>query len=364
MFLCIFQHQFDDDYYDQGGGEDVKPVFQDSGDELDDGQWDHWQGQAVDTGHYAPHVDDPDFNMDADYDPANAPKKSKKKKKKNKLAQVLETKKPVFDPEEKTFEQYLDEYYKLDYEDIIDGMPCRFKYRKTVPNDYGLSVDEVLNAREKELNAWASLKKMSQYRSEQEEGADLNVYSRKGKNQKKKLNILPSLYQPKKEDTTETEVTSMSQDQDKDTLKEFTGDTTNTKPTQNQDSTDKVKHQKSITATATVTTEMLSKKKKNKKKKREKSEIGEVPVKKQKLDSSETDKEKQETTSHNDTVIPSPVLSKEHAKKGKNRKKKKHNEDRKMKMSEERLKAYGINPQKYKYMKKEELFKFKSGGNE
>ena len=36
--------------------------------------------------------------MDADYDPATAPKKSKKKKKKNKLAEALETKKPIFNP--------------------------------------------------------------------------------------------------------------------------------------------------------------------------------------------------------------------------------------------------------------------------
>ena len=37
LSILTFQRQFSENYYDEGEVEGVKPVFQDSGDEFDDG---------------------------------------------------------------------------------------------------------------------------------------------------------------------------------------------------------------------------------------------------------------------------------------------------------------------------------------
>jgi hypothetical protein len=41
------------------------------------------------------------------------------------------------------FERYFDDYYKLDCEDVIGDVKCRFGYRKTKRCTYGLTIDEV-----------------------------------------------------------------------------------------------------------------------------------------------------------------------------------------------------------------------------
>jgi protein KRI1 len=70
--------------------------------------------------------------------------------------------------EKKVKAKMQEELYKLDYEDIVAGMPTRFKYRKVEANDYGLSAREVLMARDTSLKELVSLKKMAAYNEEGE----------------------------------------------------------------------------------------------------------------------------------------------------------------------------------------------------
>jgi protein KRI1 len=99
--------------------------------------------------------------MDCDYDPSM----DKRAKKQTRAAKRKEKKKLLIDEEEKdeeindnrknrkipkynsamgSFEKYIDEYYSLDCEDVVSGVPTRYTYNKVLPNDYGLTIEEVL----------------------------------------------------------------------------------------------------------------------------------------------------------------------------------------------------------------------------
>jgi len=101
--------------------------------------------------------------------------------------------KATFNPDSQSFGDFLDEYYQLDYEDLIDDIPCRFKYRNVEPTDYGLTTDEILYSEDAELNKWYSVRKATQFKTEEEEKADIEKYNQK-KSMKKKERILYSFY--------------------------------------------------------------------------------------------------------------------------------------------------------------------------
>ena len=50
-----------------------------------------------------------------------------KDKKKSLFKKAIEKEKPVFDPNLKTFDEYIEEYYKLNFEDVIGKTPVRFE---------------------------------------------------------------------------------------------------------------------------------------------------------------------------------------------------------------------------------------------
>lgn len=208
------QTLFNDEFYTGEEG-DEKPEFPDLDEELEIERWDKLHKDQINNdteyndGTYA---EDEDFNMDCDYDPCTSTqnelientKGKKKRKRKSKFAKAVSETKPVFDPNDKTYEEYLDEYYKLDCEDIVGGIPCRFKYRQVAPNNFGLTIEEILTANDKELNRWASIKKAMQYRPDHIEKYDQIAYSKKAQNEALKRKILPSLYAD--EGTSSTEV--------------------------------------------------------------------------------------------------------------------------------------------------------------
>lgn len=64
----------------------------------------------------------------------------------------------------KEAEKLMDELYNLDYEDMIGDMPVRFHYTKVKPFSYGLTSEDIMEANDKELRQFVSMKKLAPYR--------------------------------------------------------------------------------------------------------------------------------------------------------------------------------------------------------
>uniref|UniRef100_A0A9J2PXU3 Protein KRI1 homolog n=1 Tax=Ascaris lumbricoides TaxID=6252 RepID=A0A9J2PXU3_ASCLU len=202
------QELFNSNYYEKEADDDAeKPVFSDlSDDSSDESNYDNFAigtthqetveaheesslNETTTNGHHQ------DINSEESLYREKKPT-ARRKKRNSRFAEAVLRKKPLFDPsmfflKEKTFEEYFNEYYSLDYEDIIGGdITTRFKYRNVAANSFGLTADEILYADDRQLNAWASLKKVTAYRTDAEERYDIQAYEKKAKNIEKKRRIL------------------------------------------------------------------------------------------------------------------------------------------------------------------------------
>jgi protein KRI1 len=63
-------------------------------------------------------------------------------------------------------DEYMDEVYGLEFNDMVAGMPTRFKYTTAAPQTFALTPAEILMATDKELNQYVSVKRYAPYRAE------------------------------------------------------------------------------------------------------------------------------------------------------------------------------------------------------
>lgn len=221
---------FNDEYYAGGEDEYQKPEFPEIDDELDiEPTWDKYDPTTdkvnmegtlkLTTSYEEPHCEDPDFNMDADYNESQDLQselientKKRKRKRRSKFAELIAKEKPKFDPKQfPSYEKYYDQYYSLNYEDMIGDLLCRFKYRKVVPNDYGLNIEEILMADDRELNKWCSLTRALKHKPDYVEENDVRMYKQKAANEANKRKVFKSLYiNPQEKDEAAIEQTDTS----------------------------------------------------------------------------------------------------------------------------------------------------------
>ncbi|CAD6221913.1 GSCOCG00005242001-RA-CDS [Cotesia congregata] len=410
----LMQNDYGEDYYNQDLDEDAKPEFPDIDEELEiEKSWDNYyptEDNAQEDTSEA-YCEDPDFVMDADYDDNKKAAEEitfkRKRRKRSKFAELMAKKKQEYNPDKDgSFKEYIVKNYALDYEDKVGDNTFRFKYRQVTPNDYGLTVEEIMMADDKELNKWCSLKKALEYKDENTEQRLARIYKQKSLNENFKRKILTSLYKPFEEEVDEEikikkELVVGENPDDGEKKKkrkrkkgkknndgkndqavegkvmEVNGTETNDKnvvkgeeevKNKNKKKKKKLVVKEEVDDTAEVIEkkdEVLNEKKKNKKKGQE-SEV--AKVKEEKVASEEINvakgkkKRKADNLQNGEFDIKEPQAKK--AKDGsdgninKGQKKKKKKNENKTKptkphnpiasLSDERLKAYGLNPRKFR----------------
>lgn len=109
-----------------------------------------------------------------------------------------------FEEASEKFPEIAAEIEKLDYQvDLVGDVACKFNYRQTDAESYGLSVEEMLNATDVELNTWVSLKEVTQH--ENNGYTDNKFWNNTKKVEEKKRRVFQSIYGEKKDNDDEDE---------------------------------------------------------------------------------------------------------------------------------------------------------------
>ena len=118
--------------------------------EFDPNKWDEKMGNVFNSEYYDR------------YEVKKDGKKPKKPKFKTEIPDMDDNKTTM---EKERLQKYTDEYFQLDYEDLIQDLPVRFKYAQVESNDYSLKLEEILQAEDEQLNELISLKKLAPFRN-------------------------------------------------------------------------------------------------------------------------------------------------------------------------------------------------------
>ncbi|KAJ8076653.1 Kinetochore protein Spc24 [Marasmius tenuissimus] len=128
-------------------------------------------------------IDIGDIYVSDDEQPAKSSKKEKKKKKKKNKETTNEGGVDIDDMDadvervedddewdgteemrKRKLDEYMDDIYGLEFNDMVGGMPTRFRYAKVKSDNFALSPVEILLATDQELNEYMSIKKYAPYR--------------------------------------------------------------------------------------------------------------------------------------------------------------------------------------------------------
>lgn len=141
-----------------------------------------------------PVFDEMDFTG-FDFSDDELQKKSKKERKRGKRAKKGELEDDRIDEAKTHFPDAVKEIEALEYEvDYVGDEELKFKYRETDAQDYGLTIEEMLNATDQELNTWISLKQVTKYQRQDEINGDNAHWQRQANNMKRKKQVFKSIY--------------------------------------------------------------------------------------------------------------------------------------------------------------------------